>query len=882
MVHGSRVAPENATHMHQITPWGQQDYTLKGPLAFRTKEKVQCLCEGGGYCWRENPAKQKEPNAIPGLHSSWVGDKVLAMARPWQDYVVKFNLVDAFVHHNIGMILNLQEVGEHDSCGPGNLKHTGFSYDPESFMAARIGFYNFSWRDMGVPDLDRMMDIVQVMDYVTLVEGRKIAVHCHAGLGRTGLAIACFFVFTKLYTAKTAVQTVRHFRPGALQTSSQVMFVAVFEQYLAYLRCVFRGKEVSSIQQLAALAGSQGAAAQQQLQLPSAQEQQAAAAAAKGKWQAPNQGETTTGLQPPKQVWEAAGARHELYHSGLTIVRPLHGPTRDSGRPAAGGEHHNPKAEITDHALGLDRKLPWDEHFHIQTSSFTPDWQPEPPHSYAEALHRQQRLLHGPDRRTFLHLHRFLKEAVFSIIGAALSFDRVAAATAMTPLGQPGPGPSSTAAAAAAGAGNQHPYQQQQQQQPGQAGAPPAHNSGAGQRDPPWRSFAHAVAACINRGARLDPPTVAMLATKPGYGRFVGPVGDLKAVEASALYIKKVVNLHEYAVLATAPVLPLLMAIEEFFKTFEPQLPSLTPTGLQWIDKVYTQLPFEVTPGGELAAMQQCADLLRALPPQDQELLLLFAALMRHCVRASGPGCEAAIVEIGRWAVSLLLGKLAQKPAAIEAVLSMLWWLVRFQPAYGAAILMRRTNRGPMQLQTQLFKQQPDIPGLVASPTHQAPPSNALPPPQQQQHAIATPQAPWPTLAPAPALPPQQQQQVQLAAAPAAAHQAAPALQAPDSAVMPPPPLPLPGLGAAAAVAEDSTRGPPRSASKRTDLPPLSKFGMSDTAGAALMPAARPRSGSLPPLKPPSIPRHSDLNGLPPTVVIPPQPATTAVVHDVW
>lgn len=54
------------------------------------------------------------------------------------------------------------QVGEHDSCGPGNLKNSGFSYDPESFMAARVGFYNFSWRDMGVPDLDRMMDIVQV------------------------------------------------------------------------------------------------------------------------------------------------------------------------------------------------------------------------------------------------------------------------------------------------------------------------------------------------------------------------------------------------------------------------------------------------------------------------------------------------------------------------------------------------------------------------------------------------------------------------------------------------------------------------------------------------------------------------------------------------
>jgi protein tyrosine phosphatase domain-containing protein 1 len=29
-------------------------------------------------------------------------------------------------------------------------------------MAGRIHFYNFSWRDMGVPSLDKIMDIVQV------------------------------------------------------------------------------------------------------------------------------------------------------------------------------------------------------------------------------------------------------------------------------------------------------------------------------------------------------------------------------------------------------------------------------------------------------------------------------------------------------------------------------------------------------------------------------------------------------------------------------------------------------------------------------------------------------------------------------------------------
>jgi protein tyrosine phosphatase domain-containing protein 1 len=78
------------------------------------------------------------------------------------------------------------------------------------------------------------------MDYVTRVEGRKIAVHCHAGLGRTGLAIACFFVFSGIYdNPEAAIAAVRVSRPGAVQTRNQVAFVTIFAQYLQYLRCVY-------------------------------------------------------------------------------------------------------------------------------------------------------------------------------------------------------------------------------------------------------------------------------------------------------------------------------------------------------------------------------------------------------------------------------------------------------------------------------------------------------------------------------------------------------------------------------------------------------------------------------------------------------------------
>ena len=81
----------------------------------------------------------------------------------------------------------------------------------------------------GVPPL-------QIMHHTTAVEKKKIAVHCHAGLGRTGLAIACFLVFHGEASAAHAVEMVRRHRPGAVQTKAQVLFVSIFEQYLQHLR----------------------------------------------------------------------------------------------------------------------------------------------------------------------------------------------------------------------------------------------------------------------------------------------------------------------------------------------------------------------------------------------------------------------------------------------------------------------------------------------------------------------------------------------------------------------------------------------------------------------------------------------------------------------
>jgi len=203
------------------------------------KLKVKCAFCGGKYCLRcsEICALKQKNGAVRGLHSNWINDQLLAMMRPSDRLLKKYAIPSWFKEHDVKAVINLTVPGEHPFCGDG-LAESGFPYTPELLMSEGVMFYNFGWEDMTVPRMSLMLDIVRVCASVLKNES-KIAVHCHAGYGRTGIVICCLLIHFWKMGAVQAVALVRSKRPGSVQTPQQNQFIYDFEKCTENSRVIY-------------------------------------------------------------------------------------------------------------------------------------------------------------------------------------------------------------------------------------------------------------------------------------------------------------------------------------------------------------------------------------------------------------------------------------------------------------------------------------------------------------------------------------------------------------------------------------------------------------------------------------------------------------------
>lgn len=83
--------------------------------------------------------------------------------------------------------------------------------------------------DFQAPEPGQIIDAVRFIEE-EIAKGGTVVVHCAAGLGRTGTILACYLV-SQGETPEAAIQRVRAFRPGSVETDDQER--AIQDHYLS-------------------------------------------------------------------------------------------------------------------------------------------------------------------------------------------------------------------------------------------------------------------------------------------------------------------------------------------------------------------------------------------------------------------------------------------------------------------------------------------------------------------------------------------------------------------------------------------------------------------------------------------------------------------------
>ena len=109
------------------------------------------------------------------------------------------------------------------------------SLPEESVSEELLSKYQMQWEhlpvtDFTAPTLEQVEQAVTIIDGF-LEQGLAVAVHCRAGLGRTGTILACYLV-AQGRSANDATKHVRTRRPGSIETREQEAVIETYEQAL--------------------------------------------------------------------------------------------------------------------------------------------------------------------------------------------------------------------------------------------------------------------------------------------------------------------------------------------------------------------------------------------------------------------------------------------------------------------------------------------------------------------------------------------------------------------------------------------------------------------------------------------------------------------------
>ncbi|MEM2846881.1 MAG: dual specificity protein phosphatase family protein [Nitrososphaerota archaeon] len=140
---------------------------------------------------------------------SWVDERVAASGRP-----MTMKQLEWIKSQGIDAILSLTE---HPLPG-------------EWVERLGIEYMHFPIEDHSAPDPEMLKEIVDRV--LALVSGgRRLLIHCAAGLGRTGTVLAAYLVASKGVSGEEAIKAVRKLRPGSIERAQEISIIEFQRRY---------------------------------------------------------------------------------------------------------------------------------------------------------------------------------------------------------------------------------------------------------------------------------------------------------------------------------------------------------------------------------------------------------------------------------------------------------------------------------------------------------------------------------------------------------------------------------------------------------------------------------------------------------------------------
>ncbi|ORY26505.1 protein-tyrosine phosphatase-like protein [Naematelia encephala] len=117
-------------------------------------------------------------------------------------------VLDVFQEQNVGMVVRLNEE----------------LYDRRHFLELGMDHVEMYFHDGSNPSDSIVRQFIDLVEEVIENRGQKVAVHCKAGLGRTGVLIGAYLIYKYAFSAQEVIGYMRIVRPG--------MVVGPQQQYL--------------------------------------------------------------------------------------------------------------------------------------------------------------------------------------------------------------------------------------------------------------------------------------------------------------------------------------------------------------------------------------------------------------------------------------------------------------------------------------------------------------------------------------------------------------------------------------------------------------------------------------------------------------------------